>query len=153
VGLALVSRPDVSEKDVPILMREAAGLSPIREPDNAARKAIRDVYRELIESQRAYEAQVQALQTPAAANLLQAPSFASAETMQASLDHLQKMTTVEKQQGESLDRFHQRMFAAIDGLSWSQRKKDDFKNGLRTSFERESPFRKRVLDTELAWFA
>ncbi len=153
IGLGMSSRPEVTEKDVPILMREAAGLSPIREPDNAARKAVRDVYRELIESQRAYEAQVKALQTPVSETLLQGPSFASAEAMRAAMDHLQKMTAVEKQQGDALDGFHQRMLAAIDGLSWSQRKKDDFKAGLRSSFERENPFRQRVLDTELAWFA
>lgn len=154
IGLGYgAARPDLTEKDVPILMREAAGLAPIRQPDHEARKAIRGVYRELLDSSRAYEAEVKALEGPVGESLLQPASFSSPASMQTSLDYLEKMTAVEQRQADALGNFVTRMSAAIDGLNWSQRRKEQFKEGLRSSVERESAIQQRLLQAEIAWFA
>jgi hypothetical protein len=138
--------------DIPVIMREAAGLTPPPVPDPPERAALRDSYRALLERSRKYEAEIGRLnQTSEIKNLSQPQSFASLETMQATLKVLREEREVERVQGAALDDFVAEFGRKVEGFSWPRVQKQAFMRGLQKSLDEQSGERRAALKADLEW--
>ena len=62
-------RSAITEDDIPVLAKEAAGLIPVKYPDDSVRTAIRDLFKEVIAQNKKYVSEIgkiklQGLNTP-----------------------------------------------------------------------------------------
>ncbi len=52
------TKSQLTKEDIPVIAREAAGLVPIKDPNDAGRTAVREYYKEIIAQNKAYLAEV-----------------------------------------------------------------------------------------------
>lgn len=144
--------PETTEQKMGRLMREAAGLQPVRKHlfgENRLDTGIRDLFRDLITVNKQYQQEVYKLDTKDIAVLGTPASISDSDSATAGLQEVHaryKLHALQEQRiQELLDNFEKR----FSGLSSKDRQ--DFIKGMDEGFARVMPVRHKALAAEEAW--
>jgi hypothetical protein len=151
VHLAVLGqKPLLTEKDIPVIMREAVGSSPLPAHDSPDRAAIRDLFRSLLQRSHQYEADSARLEArPEAATVGEAPSFATLDAMEKALAYLRQSRQLDGAQVGVLDEFQADMARRVEGFDWPSDYKEGFLRGMRESTADQAP--KKVARAKVKW--
>lgn len=120
-----------TEKDMPLIMKEAAGTAAIPANDPPARKAIRDSFRYLLHEAKSYDEELEArLRTPAMVNLLKPLSFGHVPTMEQLITELRELKDLEAAHLEAVQRFPEVAQENLQKAGLSAAGKQAFERGM-----------------------
>jgi len=135
----------ISESDIPVIAKEAAGIVPIANPNDQGRAAVRDYFRELIAQNRDYEARVAKVEWN---NLYTPKSYLDPKETNQVLAEIQDVMQGEKQQEAALATIVNRLKDRINELNWTDYEKQQFMEGFDSKYTETLRSRKQALDSE-----
>lgn len=139
------SKNHISESDIPIVAKEAAGIVPITDPNDPGRTVLRGYFKELIAQNRDYESKVAKVDW---GNLYTPKSYLDPNQTNQVLAEIRDVMQLEKQQESALATITNRLKDRVNGLDWSDHEKQAFIKGFDRSYAETLRSRKQVLDSE-----
>lgn len=141
-----------TDQKVARLMREAAGLQPVRNSifgEDKTDTKMRDLFKDIIRINKDYQDAVDKLDTSETAKLNTAESFADPSTVADGLKQLHAAYDLDAQQEQRMQEAMENFKHKFDDLSPSQR--NSVVNAFNTGIAKVMPTRQRAISTEKAW--
>lgn len=144
--------PETTQQKTQRLMREAAGLQPVRTSifgEDELDAALRDLFKEVIANNKEYNAAVDKLDISATASLITPQSFADPASAAEGLKQLHAAYDLDAQQEQRMQQTLEncrRRFANISGLDRAA-----LLEGFRIGLEKGMPVRQHAVSSEKAW--
>jgi hypothetical protein len=142
------NRPQLTEADIPAIAKEAAGLVPITNPNDAARTAVRDYFKEIIALNKNYFSRVRTINLE---GLYTQQSYLDANETKRIVSQLDNATEIEQAQEDALDGIVERYKKRIDSLDWSEEYKRAFMKGFDEKYQESIAVRRPVVASEKEW--
>lgn len=145
-------QPENSEQKAARLMREAAGIQPVRRSifgENKTDTKTRDLFKDILALNKEYQDAESKLDTSEVKNLSTPESFANPDSVAGALQQLHAAYDVDAHQEERMGEILENFKHSLDDLPASERQEmlDGFSQGLG----RVTPTRQRALSSEKAW--
>jgi hypothetical protein len=145
-------QPETTDQKVGRLMREAAGLQPVRRTmfgENKTDAKLRGFFKDILALNREYQDAVSKLDTSETKNLSTAESFADPESATDGLKQFHAAYELDVHQEERMQEIVEKFKHSFDDLSASDRREmlEGFEKGLGQAM----PVRQRALASEKAW--
>jgi hypothetical protein len=142
------NKPPLTEGDIPIIAREAAGLAPITKTDDANRTAVRECFKEVIQQNRGYQAEVDRLNFD---DLYTPSSYVNARKAEQILAQLQAALDIETGLEAGLNGVLARCEERFNTLGWSESYRKKFVTGFEEQFKKTIANRRPKVDSAKAW--
>ena len=142
------NKPPLTEGDIPIIAREAAGLAPITKTDDASRTAVRECFKEVIQQNRVYQAEVDRLNFD---DLYTPSSYVNARKAEQILAQLQAALDIETGLEAGLNGVLARCEERFNTLGWSESYRKKFVTGFEEQFKKTIANRRPMVDSAKAW--
>jgi hypothetical protein len=141
-----------TEKDMPVIMKEAAGTAPIPANDPPARKAIRDSFRYLLEEDKSYNEDLEErFRTRAMANLLRPSSFGHVPSMEELIRELRELKDVEAAHLEAVQRFPEVARENLQKAGLGARDVEAFEKGMAKGMGESVELLADAITAEAKW--
>jgi hypothetical protein len=141
-------RPQLTEADIPIIAKEAAGVVPITNPNDAGRTALRDYFKEIIVQNKAYSSKVETISYE---GLYTPQSYLDPTKAKNIISQLETALEVEQSQEDALDRIVERLRTRINSLDWSEENKKKFLKEFDEAYQKQLDVRRPAVKTEKEW--
>jgi zinc-ribbon domain len=145
-------QPETTEKKLSRLVREAAGLQPVRTPLFGEAKAdtkLRNFFKEIFGINKEYQQAVDKIDMNAADKLATPESFADPSSVAEGLRQLHAAYTLDEIQEQHMQQALENFRHSFDDLSPSDR--EDMLKGFNEGVAKGMPARQRAIATEKAW--
>jgi hypothetical protein len=143
---------ETTDKKVGRLMREAAGLQPVRHSLFGEAKTdvkMRDLFKDLISLNKEYKDAAGKLDTSATKNLSTPESFADPDSAAGGLNQLHAAYALDAHQEERMQQIMENFKRSFDDLSASDRQA--MQAGFEKGISQTMPMRQRAISAEKAW--
>ncbi|HKW34990.1 MAG TPA: hypothetical protein VJN92_18410 [Candidatus Acidoferrum sp.] len=147
---SLNAPPDKTQRNIAELLRQAAGKKPTTADANWSDGPMRDFFRELLDRNQQYIAEVHALDSSAIKNLYSADSYAGKAHMEKVMSQLRAAYDVD-QKYSSIEPVLKIVRDRVAVAHASEREKQDFLKGMDESLDRSLRPRTELLRTEKLW--
>jgi len=148
------SRMENTDQKVSRLMREAAGLQPVRTSifgeDNIDTR-MRDLFRNVIRLNKEYQAAAERLNTSETGKLNSPESFADPDSATEALKQLHAAYDLDLQQEQNIQQVLDNFRHQFDGPGFSASDRELFLNGFNKGLAQSAPKRQRAIANEKAW--
>jgi len=152
VAGAIHSSSESDDEKVPRLMREAAGLQPVKKSffgENSVDTKMRDFFRNIIQLNKEYQAEVDKLDISETRNLASAESFADPTLAAEGLRQLHAGYDLDSQQEQRLQQVMENFRHQFDDApSWER---EIFMKAIDEGYAKGTTKRQRATSTEKAW--
>jgi hypothetical protein len=142
------AKPKLTKADMPLILKEAAGLAPVKDPNDAARTALREYFQDIISQNKIYTAEVDKLNIP---NLYTPQSYLDEEEARQIIVQLEGILSTEEKQEAALKDIRGRLVSRINALDWQNSEKKEFLKGFDEKFDEVESNRQKLLETETVW--
>ena len=145
-------QPETDDQKVSRLMREAAGLQPVRKSflsEDKPDAKLRELFKQTILINKDYQAEIDKLDLSATARLNTPESFADPDSIAEGLRQLHAAYDLDVRQEQRMSELLENFQRGFNDLSSSQR--DAMLKGFNRGLARVMPTRQRVVTTEKAW--
>jgi hypothetical protein len=145
-------QPETDDQKVSRLVREAAGLQPVRKSlfrEDTVDTKSRDFFKQIIAINRDYQAEVDQLDTSATARLNTPRSFADPDSVAEGLRQLHAAYELDARQERRMSEVLENFRRGFDNLSYSDR--ESMLKGFNQGLAKVGPNRQRAVTTEKAW--
>jgi hypothetical protein len=139
----------LTKEDIPVIAKEAAGLVPISNPDDAGRGAVRDCFKQVVSQNRDYTNKVNGISFE---DLYTPKSYSDLQVGQRVLGQIQAAIDIEAGQESALNGISSYCEAKINSLDWPDAEKKSFIDGFDEKFQESKAKRVPVVSTEKEWF-
>jgi hypothetical protein len=143
---------ETTDQQMSRLMREAAGLQPVRKPlfgENKRDTQFRNFFRDLININKEYQQSVDALDISETAKLSTSASFADPDSVSVALRQLHAAYDVDALQEQRMSAALEKFKQGFNDLPASER--DEMLTGFNQGLAKVMPKRQRAVSTEKAW--
>jgi hypothetical protein len=142
------SKPELTEADLPLIAKEAAGLAPTTNPNDTARTVLRDYFKELIAQNKSYFSKVDTINFD---SLYTPRSYLEQEEAKRIITQVDATLEIEQSQVVALDNIADRYEMKLKSLGWSEDYKRKFLVGFEKGREKKRALQKPMLDAEKNW--
>ena len=145
-------QPETTDQKVGRLMREAAGLQPVRRPLFGEAKTdgkMRDLFKDLIALNKEYKDAAAKLDTSAVKNLSTPESFANPDSAADGLNQLHAAYALDAHQEERMQQIIENFKRSFDDLSAADR--EAMQSGFDKGISQTMPMRQRAISAEKGW--
>jgi hypothetical protein len=141
-------KPDLTEADIPVIAKEAAGLVPITNPNDAGRTVLRDYFKEIIAQNKNYSSKIDSINYE---GLYTPQSYLDAGEAKRIISQLDAALEIELSQEDALDSIVERCRTRINSLNWSEEYKKKFLKGFDEAVQKKLAVRRPLVDSEKKW--
>jgi hypothetical protein len=148
------SHLESTDQKVSRLMREAAGLQPVRTSifgENQMDTRMREFFRNIIQFNKDYQAAAAKLDVSQTAVLSTPESFADPSAAAEALKQLHAAYDLDAQQEQKMQQLLDDFRRQIDTTSFSASDRQTFLNAFNQGLAQNAPKRQRAIDTEKEW--
>ena len=145
-------QPETTDQKVGRLMREAAGLQPVRKSffsEDKADTKMRDLFKQIIVINKDYQTEVDKFDVSATASLNTPESFANPDSAAEGLRQLRGAYDLDARQEQRMSAALENFRHGFDDVSSAER--DSMLKGFNQGLARIMPTRQRAVTTEKAW--
>jgi hypothetical protein len=143
-----VHQPNLTESDIAVIAKEAAGIVPITNPNDAGRTVLRDYFKEIITQNKDYLSKVNSINYD---GLYTPESYLDAGEANRIISQLEVALEIEQSQEDALDAIVERCRARINSLDWPEGYKRDFIKGFDEAHQKRLTFRRPLVASEKEW--
>lgn len=140
-----------SETEMPQILREAAGTAPIPQNDTPGRKALRDSFKQFLDENKSYQAEVDKHFTTGHLNgLLGANSLLSGDSQQI-VSELQELKDLDQKHLTALQNFPEIFKTNLSAAGASKAEVEAFERGMRKGMSGGLEGVEKSLELEMKW--
>ena len=150
-GSLVAFPPETADQKASRLMREAAGLQPVRKPsrEDISDTKLRDLFKQIVTINKDYQAEVDKLDTSATTRLNTPQSFADPNSVGEGLRELHAAYELDARQEQRMSEVLENFGHGFDNLPPSDR--ESMLKGFNQGLAQVMPTRQRAVTTEKAW--
>ena len=141
-------RPELTEADVAVIAKEAAGVVPITDPNDADRTVVRDYFSKIIAQNKSYLSKVDTLNYE---GLYTPQSYLDPSEAKQIISQLGATVEIEQSQEHASDSIVEQYRTRINSLDWSEDYKRKFLQGFDEAYQKKLALRTPMLNSEVAW--
>jgi len=142
------ARPQLTEADLQVIAKEASGVVPISNPNDAARTVIRDYFKETIAQNKDYYSKVDSLKYE---GIYTPQSYLDPAEAKGIISQLDAGLEIEQSQEDALNSILARCKVKINSLDWTEAYKREFLKGVDAGNQKQQAFRRPLVSAEREW--